>query len=113
MKEEAKFFFRHLLDTNGPVTDFIDSDYTFVDKKLAKLYGLPEKETMRLADGFQRVSLADRGRRGGVLGMAGVLTASANGVETSPVTGASGYSRICLDRHLHHHRMSCLRSKRM
>lgn len=86
MKEEAKFFFRHLLDSNGPITDFIDSDYTFVDKKLAKLYGLPEKETMRLADGFQRVSLADRGRRGGVLGMAGVLTASANGVDTSPVT---------------------------
>ncbi|XZE32711.1 DUF1592 domain-containing protein [Pirellulaceae bacterium SH501] len=86
MKEEAKYFFRHLLDTNGPVSDFIDSDYTFVDKKLAKLYGLPEKETLRLADGFQRVSLADRGRRGGVLGMAGVLTASANGVDTSPVT---------------------------
>lgn len=86
MKEEASCFFRHLLDTNGPVTDFIDSDYTFVDKKLAKLYGLPEKDTLRLADGFQKVMLQDRGRRGGVLGMAGVLTASANGVDTSPVT---------------------------
>lgn len=86
MKEEAKHFFRHLLDSNGPVTDFIDSDYTFVDKKLAKLYGLPEKDTLRLADGFQKVSLEDRNRRGGVLGMAGVLTASANGVDTSPVT---------------------------
>ncbi|XZE19890.1 DUF1592 domain-containing protein [Pirellulaceae bacterium SH449] len=86
MKEEAKHFFRHLLDTNGPVTDFIDSDYTFVDKKLAKLYKLPEKETLRLADGFQRVALDNRNQRGGVLGMAGVLTASANGVDTSPVT---------------------------
>lgn len=86
MKEEAKHFFRNLLDSNGPVTDFIDSDYTFVDKKLAKLYGLPEKDTLRLADGFQKVQLNDRNRRGGVLGMAGVLTASANGVDTSPVT---------------------------
>ena len=86
MKEEARHFFRHLLDSNGPVTDFIDSNYTFVDKKLAKLYRLPQKDSMRLADGFQKVEFADRNRRGGVLGMAGVLTASANGVDTSPVT---------------------------
>ena len=86
MKEEARQFFRHLLDENGPVTDLLDADYTFVNKHLAKLYGLPEQATLRLADGFQRVSLAENQRRGGVLGMAGVLTVSANGVETSPVT---------------------------
>ncbi|WDQ16657.1 DUF1592 domain-containing protein [Rhodopirellula sp. P2] len=86
MKQEARLFFRHLLDENGPVTDLLDADYSFVDKKLAKLYGLPEKETLRLADGFQRVSLAENRQRGGVLGMAGVLTVSANGVDTSPVT---------------------------
>jgi hypothetical protein len=86
MKGEARLFFRHLLDANGPVTDFLDSDYAFVDKKLAALYGLPEKDKLRLADGFQRVSLGENRQRGGVLGMAGVLTVSANGVETSPVT---------------------------
>ncbi len=86
MRTEARLFFRHLLDGNGPVTDFLDSDYTYVDKKLAKLYGLPEKDKLRLADGFQRVSLGGNRQRGGVLGMAGVLTVSANGVETSPVT---------------------------
>jgi hypothetical protein len=86
MKQEARLFFRHLLGENGPVTDFLDADYTFVDKKLAKLYGLPEQETLRLADGFQRVRLAKNEQRGGVLGMAGVLTVSANGVDTSPVT---------------------------
>jgi hypothetical protein len=68
------------------VTDFLDADYTFVDKKLAKHYGLPEKDTLRLADGFQKVSLKGNRARGGVLGMAGVLTVSANGVDTSPVT---------------------------
>lgn len=86
MKQEARKFFRHLLDTDGMVTDFIDADYAFVDKKLAKLYGLPEQKTLRLNDGFQRVKLANREQRGGLLGMAGVLTVSANGVETSPVT---------------------------
>ena len=86
MKQEARLFFRHLLETNGSVVDFLDADYTFVDKNLAKLYQLPEGKTLRLADGFQRVSLAKNRRRGGVLGMAGVLTVSANGVDTSPVT---------------------------
>lgn len=86
MKEEARRFFRNLLDEDGSVMNFLDADYTFVDKKLAKLYGLPEQDSLRLADGFQRVSLAENKQRGGLLGMAGVLTVSANGVDTSPVT---------------------------
>ena len=86
MKQEARLFFRNLLDSNGPVTDFLSSNYTFVDKKLAKLYQLPERETLRLSDGFQQIDLAENRQRGGVLGMAGVLTVSANGVDTSPVT---------------------------
>jgi hypothetical protein len=86
MKEEARLFFQQLLQNNGPVTDFLEADYTYVDKKLAKLYRLPEQETLRLADGFKRVSIGSNMQRGGVLGMAGVLTVSANGVDTSPVT---------------------------
>jgi hypothetical protein len=86
MKQEARLFFAELVRTDGPVTEFLDADHTFVDKKLASLYRLPERETLRLADGFRRVNLPDRRQRGGVLGMAGVLTVSANGVDTSPVT---------------------------
>jgi hypothetical protein len=86
MKQEARLFFDDLMRNNGPITRFLDADYTFVDKKLAKLYELPAKEKLRLADDFQRVSLKDTPQRGGLLGMAGVLTVSANGVETSPVT---------------------------
>ena len=86
MKAEARLFFRHLMESDGSVAQFLDSDYTFVDKKLATLYELPEQKTLKLADGFQKVSLKDQSRRGGLLGMAGVLTVSANGVETSPVT---------------------------
>jgi hypothetical protein len=86
MKAEVRMFFSDLLKNNGSVAQFIDSDYTFVDKKLAKLYDLPEQKTLRLADGFKKVSLKGNTHRGGLLGMAGVLTVSANGVETSPVT---------------------------
>lgn len=86
MKTEARLFFRDLLMNNGAVTQMLDADYTFADKKLAKLYELPEQKTLRLADGFKKVSIKDNPRRGGLLGMAGVLTVSANGVETSPVT---------------------------
>ncbi|MDA1039263.1 MAG: DUF1588 domain-containing protein, partial [Planctomycetota bacterium] len=43
-------------------------------------------DSLRLAYGFQKISLAEKSHRGGLLGMAAVLTASANGVETSPVT---------------------------
>jgi hypothetical protein len=86
MKTEARLFFRDLLKNNGSIAQFIDCEHTFVDKKLAKLYELPEKDKLRLADGFQKVSLKGNSHRGGLLGMAAVLTVSANGVETSPVT---------------------------
>jgi hypothetical protein len=86
MKTDVRLFFRHLLRENGSVRQFLDADYTFADKRLAKLYDLPEQKTLRQVDGFQRVSLAGNTQRGGLLGMAGVLTVSANGVETSPVT---------------------------
>ncbi|MCX6854376.1 MAG: DUF1592 domain-containing protein [Verrucomicrobia bacterium] len=86
MKTEVRLFFRDLLKNNDSVAQFIDCEHTFVDKKLAKLYDLPEKDKLRLADGFQKVSLKGNTHRGGLLGMAAVLTVSSNGVETSPVT---------------------------
>ncbi len=86
MKTEVRLFFHDLLKHNGSVAQFIDCEHTFADKKLAKLYDLPEKNKLHLADGFQKVSLKGNTHRGGLLGMAAVLTVSANGVETSPVT---------------------------
>ncbi|EDY18789.1 Protein of unknown function DUF1588 [Chthoniobacter flavus Ellin428] len=99
MKMEARLFFRDLLKNNGSAAEFLDSDYAFVDKKLAKLYDLPEQKTLRLADGFKKVSLNGNEHRGGLLGMAGVLTVSANGVETSPVTRGVWVSENILGIH--------------
>jgi hypothetical protein len=96
MKAEARLFFSDMLKENRPVSQFLHADYTFVDKKLAQLYDLPEQKTLRLADGFQKVSLKGDKHRGGLLGMAAVLTVSANGVETSPVTRGAWVSENIL-----------------
>jgi hypothetical protein len=96
MKAEARLFFSDMLKENRPVTQFLHADYTFVDKKLAQLYDLPAQKTLRLADGFQKVSLKGDKHRGGLLGMAAVLTVSANGVETSPVTRGAWVSENIL-----------------
>lgn len=80
-REETKRFFRHLLDENLSVANFVDSDFAFINYPLAKLYGIPGVTTRA----FQKVTLSDP-RRGGLLGQASVLTASANGIDTSPVT---------------------------
>ena len=96
MKEEVRLFFRDMLKENRPVNQFLQADHTFVDKKLAKLYDLPEQKTLRLADGFRKVSVEGNKHRGGLLGMAAVLTVSANGVETSPVTRGAWISENIL-----------------
>ena len=85
MKRETQLFLRHLVETNGPVTDFLSADYTFVNHDLAKHYDLNADFDPETAHEFQRVSIVDRKRRGGLLGMGSVLTVSANGIETSPV----------------------------
>ncbi len=96
MRTEVRLFFRDMLASNRPVTQFLRADHSFVDKKLAKLYELPEQKTLRLADGFRKVSLKGDPHRGGLLGMAAVLTVSANGVETSPVTRGAWVSENIL-----------------
>jgi hypothetical protein len=96
MKTEVRMFFQAMLRENRPVTEFLHADHTYVDKRLAKLYDLPEQKTLRLADGFKKVSLKGDSHRGGLLGMAAVLTVSANGVETSPVTRGAWVSEHIL-----------------
>ncbi|MCB1122171.1 MAG: DUF1592 domain-containing protein, partial [Verrucomicrobiae bacterium] len=81
MKEETRQYFAYMLSENRPLTEFIQSDYTFLNRYLADLYGLEGVS----GDGFRRVRFADTSKRGGILGHASILTATSNGVETSPV----------------------------
>jgi cytochrome c553 len=85
MKRETYLFTRDLLDRNASIVRFIEADYTFANRPLARLYGLPNAVDAATGHEFRRIAV-DPTQRGGLLGQASVLTVSANGVETSPVT---------------------------
>ena len=78
---ETERFVAEILRENHPVETFIDPDFTYLNQRNAKLYGIkfPNSDTMT------RVSLPRGGRRGGILTQASVLMATANGVDTQPV----------------------------
>ena len=79
-RQEVVLFFDSLIREDRSLLDLIDSDYTFVNQKLAQLYNLP-----RVRGGeMRRVTVGSRDR-GGVLGMAAMLTATSYPLRTSPV----------------------------
>jgi hypothetical protein len=80
MKMETNLFFEHLLRENRPLADFLDANYTFLNERLAKHYGI---EGITGGD-FRKVDLATN-QRGGVLAHASVLTVSSYPTRTSPV----------------------------
>ena len=82
MKNETYHFVSHLLKQNRPITEFIDADYSFLNGALARHYGVSGV----VGETFIKTQFSPDSRRGGLLGQASVLTATANGVETSPVT---------------------------
>ncbi|MBT3840883.1 MAG: DUF1592 domain-containing protein [Verrucomicrobia bacterium] len=80
MRNETEHFFRHILDNNLPLREFLAADYSFLNRELAEHYGMPGLK----GNHFRKVSLPDASRAG-ILGHGSFLTASANGVDTSPV----------------------------
>ena len=80
MRMETEKFIAHILKENRSVLELIDSDYTFVNDKLAKYYGIDEVSSSE----FRQVELVDR-LRGGVLTQASILTLTSNPNRTSPV----------------------------
>ena len=80
MERETLGLFESLVRDDAPVTRLLDADYTFVNERLARHYGLPGVE----GEAFRRVSLADTPRRG-VVGHAAVLAIGSQSTRTSPV----------------------------
>jgi len=80
MKKETDLFVDYILRNNRSVTEFLTADYTFVNERLAKFYGLPGVS----GDEFVKVSLAGTPRRG-LLTQGSVLLATSNPTRTSPV----------------------------
>ena len=80
MLEETRLFCASICDEDRTVLEFLDADYTFVNERLARHYGIPGV----VGDAFRRVSLAGT-PRGGVLTQASVLASTSNPTRTSPV----------------------------
>jgi mono/diheme cytochrome c family protein len=79
MHDEVTIFFDHLRTDDLPITDLLDADYTYVNADLAKHYGIAGVNGPE----FQKVKLTDP-NRGGLLGMAAVLSFTSHTNRTSP-----------------------------
>lgn len=80
MKKETLLFFEHVAKADRPLTDFLVSDYTFLNERLARHYGIEGIQGMD----FQRVTL-NTPQRGGVLTQGSLLTVTSYPTRTSPV----------------------------
>ena len=81
MIEESRLYFADLIAVNRPARNVIDADYTFVDERLARHYGVPGV----FGPSFRRITLPEKSPYGGILTQASVLKVTANGTVTSPV----------------------------
>ncbi|MFM8273619.1 MAG: DUF1592 domain-containing protein, partial [Gemmata sp.] len=91
MLAEAHLFFEELIRTDASITNVVASDFTFLNGRLARHYGVAGVSGMET----RKVALKPESHRGGFLTMAGVLKVTANGTNTSPVVrGAWVLDRI-------------------
>lgn len=81
MMKETTLFFDEVLKQDLPLTNFVASDFTFLNARLARHYGIPGIEGTEM----RKVRLPPESHRGGVLTMGSVLKVTANGTTTSPV----------------------------
>ena len=80
MRRETELLFETLVKEDGRVLDILDADYTFVNERLARHYGIPNIT----GDYFRRVKITDENRRG-LLGQGSVLMMTSVADRTSPV----------------------------
>lgn len=81
MIRETELFFDEVLKNDLSVSNFIDSDFTMLNGRLARHYGIPGAEGWE----FKKTKLPPGSHRGGMLTMASTLKVTANGTTTSPV----------------------------
>jgi hypothetical protein len=79
MKKETELFFASIVREDRSVVDLLTADYSFVNERLARHYGIPNVN----GPAFQRVALPPYRR--GLLGQGSILTLTSNADRTSPV----------------------------
>ena len=96
LKQEPVLFFQYVMSEDRPLTDFLDADYTFLDSKLQRHYRLKISGTNQQ---LKRFDLPADSNRGGLLGMAGVLTVTSLPHRTSPVLRGKWVRETLLGSH--------------
>ncbi len=82
-RRETELFVESQLRADRSVVELLTADYTFLNQRLARHYGIPGVRGSR----FRRVTLTDE-RRGGLLGHGSILAVTSYGNRTSPVLRA-------------------------
>jgi len=81
-RREIELFFGSIIQDNHSILDLLDADYTFVNERLARHYGIPDVYGSQ----FRRVELGpELEERRGLLGKGALLTVTSQGERTSPV----------------------------
>jgi hypothetical protein len=80
-QKETELFVQSVIRENRSVLDLVGADYTFLNERLAKLYGIPGV----IGPGFRRVSLTSTPDRGGLLSQGSILMMTSHTTRTSPV----------------------------
>jgi len=83
MRRETELYFSHIVREDRDVIELIDSNYAFLNEKLARHYGLTNLNVTGTE--LRRVMLPADSPRGGVLTMGSVLAVTSNPTRTSPV----------------------------
>jgi mono/diheme cytochrome c family protein len=81
MRRETELFFESIMREDRNVVDLLSANYTFLNERLAKHYGIPNVYDSN----FRRVTFDANNVRGGLLGQASILTVTSYGDRTSPV----------------------------
>jgi mono/diheme cytochrome c family protein len=81
MLKEVYLFFEEVLQNDLSLTNFVSSDFSMLNGRLADHYGIPGVEGLT----FRKVSLPAGSHRGGVMTMAATMKVTANGTTTSPI----------------------------
>lgn len=80
-RKETELFLESILREDRSVLDLLRADYTFVNERLARHYGIPHVYGSR----FRRLTPGEESRRGGLLRQASILTVTSYATRTSPV----------------------------
>ncbi|MBS0263595.1 MAG: DUF1592 domain-containing protein [Planctomycetes bacterium] len=81
MREETELMVAHLIKDDRSLTELLDADYTFLNERLAKHYGIPDVK----GNDMRLVKLPADSPRGGILTQATILAITSNPDRTSPV----------------------------